>query len=48
LNARLLREHPAAGFDNTDVYRLMYVTLFGESLPRAAGARAPDRTPSPD
>ena len=30
-------------FDNTDVYRMMYVTLFGERLPTGVGRIAPDR-----
>jgi hypothetical protein len=30
-------------FDNTDVYRLMYQTLFGRELESAIGKRAPDR-----
>jgi alkaline phosphatase len=30
-------------FDNTDVYRMMYLTLFGERLPTGVGLIAPDR-----
>ncbi len=30
-------------FDNTDVYRMMYLTLFGERLPTGVGRIAPDR-----
>jgi len=30
-------------FDNTDVYRMMYLTLFGERLPSGVGRIAPDR-----
>lgn len=43
LNAELLREEFYTGFDNTDVYRLMYVTLFGNLLPSAIGQPAQDR-----
>lgn len=48
LNAELLRERFSDRFDNTDIYRMMYVTLFGELLPSAVGKMAPDReTPYP-
>ena len=30
-------------FDNTDVYRLLYLTLFGERLPSGVGRLAEDR-----
>jgi alkaline phosphatase len=30
-------------FDNTDVYRMMYLTLFGKRLPTGVGKVAPDR-----
>jgi alkaline phosphatase len=30
-------------FDNTDVYRMMYLTLFGKRLPTGVGQVAPDR-----
>jgi alkaline phosphatase len=30
-------------FDNTDVYRMMYLTLFGRGLPDAVGQTAPSR-----
>jgi alkaline phosphatase len=43
LNAELLRSEFSGRFDNTDVYRMMYVTLFGELLPDAVGEMAPDR-----
>jgi len=43
LNAELLRTEFSARFDSTDVYRLMYVTLFGKMLPSAEGLAAPDR-----
>lgn len=43
LNADLLRTQFSTRFDSTDVYRIMYATLFGELLPDAAGERAPDR-----
>ncbi|MCC9074926.1 alkaline phosphatase [Litorilinea aerophila] len=43
LNAELLRTHFSGQFDSTDVYRLMYATLFGELLPPAYGQQAPDR-----
>lgn len=33
----------SARFDNTDVYRMMYLTLFGERLPSAVGKVAPSR-----
>jgi alkaline phosphatase len=39
LNAPLLGTLFSARFDNTDVYRMMYLTMFGELLP-AAGSRA--------
>jgi alkaline phosphatase len=43
LNARLLQSAFAARFDNTDVYRMMYLTLFGKFLPPAYGRSAPMR-----
>lgn len=43
LNAPLLRTMFSQRFDNTDVYRLMYLTLFGELLPVDEGRRAADR-----
>ncbi|MDX2163400.1 MAG: alkaline phosphatase [bacterium] len=43
LNADLLNTMFAGSFDSTDVYRMMYVTLFGEMLPSAIGQRGPDR-----
>lgn len=43
LNAELLRTEFRARFDSTDVYRLMYATLFGELLPASYGQPAPDR-----
>jgi alkaline phosphatase len=43
LNARLLQSQFAARFDNTDVYRMMYTTLFGTMLPPAYGRTAPSR-----
>lgn len=43
LNAELLRDRFYTGFDNTDVYRLMYTTLFGKLLPSAIGQQAQDR-----
>jgi hypothetical protein len=43
LNAELLRSEFSDRFDNTDVYRMMYVTLFGKLLPDAVGDMAPDR-----
>lgn len=42
-NASLLQTVFSGRFDNTDVYRLQYATLFGEWLPRAVGDLAPDR-----
>lgn len=43
LNAEMLRTQFSAQFDSTDVYRLMYATLFGEMLPAAYGQTAPTR-----
>ena len=54
LNAELLQERSTFGsgsrekpfyqrFDNTDVYRMMYVTLFGRRLSTGIGETAPDR-----
>jgi len=43
LNAELLRRPFADRFDNTDVYRMMYLTLLGEALPGAVGEVAPTR-----
>ena len=43
LNARLLESKFAARFDNTDVYRMMYLTVFGKSLSPAYGRSAPTR-----
>jgi alkaline phosphatase len=43
LNAELLRESFSDRFDNIDVYRLMYLTLFDEALPYPDGERAPER-----
>ncbi|MEM9665123.1 MAG: alkaline phosphatase [Bacteroidota bacterium] len=44
LNASLLNAFFNGQFDSTDVYRLMYLTLFGELLPSSQGLTAPDRT----
>jgi len=46
LNAELLRTEFSERFDNTDVYRHMYLTLFGKLLPSAVGNTAPQR-PAP-
>jgi alkaline phosphatase len=43
LNADMLRTEFSTGFDSTDVYRLMYLTLFGEMLQDPTGLTAPDR-----
>jgi alkaline phosphatase len=43
LHADRLRTEFANQFDNTDIYRMMYGTLFGEWLPTAEGQTAPDR-----
>jgi alkaline phosphatase len=43
LNAELLTTEFFTGFDSTDVYRLMYLTLTGEMLPSAIGERGADR-----
>ena len=45
LNAALLQDasfSTLAGFDNTDVYRLIYKTLFGVDLPTGLGISAQD------
>lgn len=43
MNAHLLNRTPfSKRFDNTDVYRMKYVTLFGRMLPQAT-TRAPNR-----
>lgn len=43
LNAELLRTEFRSQFDSSDVYRLMYATLFGELLPASYGQAAPTR-----
>jgi len=43
LNARLLRTRFSARFDNIDVYRMMYVTLFGKLLRYPTDPTARDR-----
>jgi hypothetical protein len=43
LNASLLRTEFSVRFDNTDVYRLQYATLFGTLPPPSYGQIAPDR-----
>ncbi|MEM6281968.1 MAG: alkaline phosphatase [Chloroflexota bacterium] len=43
LNSDMLRTEFSAQFDSTDVYRLMYATLFGEMLPTTYGEMAPTR-----
>lgn len=43
LNAELLQSEFAARFDNTDVYRMMYLTLFARFLSPAYGRSAPTR-----
>ncbi|MBO9308741.1 MAG: alkaline phosphatase [Chloroflexi bacterium] len=43
LNAELLQTKFSSRFDNTDVYRLMYQTLFGRELESSIGKRGPDR-----
>ena len=42
-NAELLQSLFSGRFDNTDVYRMQYATLFGRLPPRAIGDLAPDR-----
>lgn len=42
-NAHLLRTEFGEQFDSTDVYRVMYATLFGELLPASYGVAAPGR-----
>lgn len=42
-NASLLQTVFSGRFDNTDVYRLQYATLFGRLLPSAIGDLAPTR-----
>jgi len=43
LNSELLRTEFSARFDNSDVYRMLYATLFGRLLPESVGVAAPDR-----
>lgn len=43
LNADLLSTEFVVRFDSTDVYRMMYATLFGELLPESYGEQAPSR-----
>jgi alkaline phosphatase len=43
LNADLLSTEFSALFDSADVYRMQYVTLFGELLPEPYGVAAPAR-----
>ena len=43
LNADLLRTEFSVQFDSADVYRMMYVTLFGELLPDPYGVQVPTR-----
>lgn len=43
LNADMLRTTFASQFDSTDVYRIMYATLFGEMLEPSYGVTAPER-----
>lgn len=43
MNARLLRDRFSERFDNTDVYRMMYKTLFRKMLPSGVGLPAQDR-----
>jgi alkaline phosphatase len=43
LNADMLSTEFSTRFDSSDVYRLMYVTLFGEMLEPSYGIPAPDR-----
>ncbi len=43
LHADRLSRQFSTGFDNTDVYRLLYLALFNRELSPARGAQAPDR-----
>ncbi len=43
LNARLLNTTFSERFDNIDVYRIMYLTMFGRLLPYPDAQRAPSR-----
>lgn len=43
LNAIEMSRTFSGRFDNTDVYRLMYLTLFGRGLPSSVGQMAPPR-----
>ena len=43
MNADLLRDQFSERFDNTDVYRMLYLTLFGKMLPSAVGMPAQSR-----
>jgi alkaline phosphatase len=45
LNAGLLNTVFSERFDNVDVYRMMYVTLFGRLLNYPTGQSAPTRAP---
>ncbi|NJM05394.1 alkaline phosphatase [Candidatus Gracilibacteria bacterium] len=42
-NAELLQTTFSGRFDSTDVYRMMYLTLFGRGLPDSVGRPAPNR-----
>ncbi|MGQ9483196.1 MAG: alkaline phosphatase, partial [Chloroflexus sp.] len=43
LNAIEMLRTFSGRFDNTDVYRLMYLTLFGQGLASSVGQTAPSR-----
>lgn len=45
LNSAELRRTFRGRFDNTDVYRLMYLTLFGTALSSSVGQTAPSQSP---
>lgn len=47
LNARLLQRNFFRRFENVDVHRPMFLTLFGQLLPDAIGLTAPDRPQMP-
>lgn len=42
-NAELLQSRFSRRFDNTDIYRMQYATLFGRLLPNSIGELAPTR-----
>mmetsp|Transcript_7334 Transcript_7334/g.21122 ORF Transcript_7334/g.21122 Transcript_7334/m.21122 type:complete len:524 (-) Transcript_7334:1096-2667(-) len=43
INSELLSKEFSVRFDNTDIYRMLYLSLFGKFLPDSYGEVAPDR-----